>query len=175
MSIYTITNGALTVEDAHLRYKNFSGVGGDYNSEGKRNFNLVIDDPEFAQQLNEEGWHVRFKEPRDPQDVGMYLLKVNVNYEARKQPEIWMHDELGRMTPRLLSEEDVGQLDTADIVSCDIQIRPWKWVRGNDSGISAYLEYMHVFYKEDPFKYKYANLESNSNLSQEDIIRKLEG
>ena len=38
----------VVIEDAHLIWKNFSGEETQFNRAGNRNFNVIIDDPDFA-------------------------------------------------------------------------------------------------------------------------------
>ena len=156
MSKAELVNGKLIIEDAFILYRNFSGNQTDYNAAGKRNFNVVIDDPDFAQVLQNEGWNVKFRAPRDPQDQGTHHIKVNVNFDSARPPRIFMHTN---NTVKELDNQTVGQLDQADIIGCDMSISPYSWERNGSAGISAYLDTMHVVIKEDPFAHKYANLE----------------
>lgn len=153
------SNGKLIIEDANLlfgQYMNFSGRGSQYNREGDRNFNVIIDDPDAVNDLKEVGWNIKIRKPRDEQDDVLHYLKVNVSYRFRG-PQIFLH--IGKTTNEL-NEETVGMLDNADIISCDLVINPSHWERPDGtSGISAYLETMHVVAKGDYFADKYATEE----------------
>ena len=149
-------NGKLLIEDGHILYRNFSGVGSDFNHEGDRNFNVIIDDPVVAQQMQEDGWNVKFRQPRDPQDEGIHHIKVNVNYRSARGPKVYIHTGSSKAQ---LDEKTSDQLDQADIVSCDMLISPYHYQRNGNEGLSAYLDTLHVTLKEDPFAHKYANLE----------------
>jgi len=150
------SNGKLLIEDGRILYRNFSGVGSDFNHEGDRNFNAIIDDPEVAQSMQNDGWNVKCRTPRDPQDVALHHIKVNVNYKSARGPRIYIHT--GKAVQEL-DENTVSMLDNADIQSCDMLITPYHYERNGMSGISAYLDTLHVVLKEDPFANKYANLE----------------
>lgn len=150
------SNGKLLIEDGRILYRNFAGRETDYNRNGDRNFNVIIDDPVTAQQMQDDGWNVKFRAPRDPQDPGTHHIKVNVNYRSARGPRIYVHT--GRNVVELTAET-VGQLDQADIVGCDMLISPFHWERNGSAGISAYLDTLHVTLREDPFAHKYANLE----------------
>ena len=146
------SNGKLLIEDGRILYRNFSGTASDFNHEGDRNFNIIIDDPELAQRMTEDGWNVKAKLPRDPQDTVTHHIKVNVNYRSSRGPRIFVHSN-GIM--RELTVETVNELDQADIVSCDALISPFHWERNGSSGLSAYLDTLHVVLREDPFMHKY--------------------
>ena len=149
-------NGKLIIEDARILYRNFSGLGSPYNREGDRNFNVVIDNPEDAASLQNDGWNVKCRVPRDPDEAPLHHMKVNVNFKSARGPKIYMHTGA---TMNILDEQTVSELDQADILSCDMIISPYHYERNTGSGISAYLDTLHVVVKEDPFAHKYANLE----------------
>lgn len=154
------TNGKLLIEDARILYRNFGGRETDYNREGDRNFNVIIDDPEVAHRMQNDGWNVKFRAPRDPQDPGVYHIKVNVKFSSARPPKIYQHTQAGVVE---LTEMTAGQLDQADILSSDMLISPFHWNKNGSSGISAYLDTLHVVLREDPFFNKYANLYPNAN------------
>ena len=78
------TDGKLMIEDARILYRNFSGTGTDYNREGDRNFNVIIEDQETALAMQKDGWNVKFRPARDEGDLHIYHIKVNVkNRSAR--------------------------------------------------------------------------------------------
>lgn len=147
-------NGKLLIEDGHILYRNFSGAASDFNREGDRNFNVIIDDPDVAQSMQNDGWNVKYRAPRDPQDPGTYHIKVNVNYRSARGPRVFLHTENSVVE---LNDKTIGQLDQDDIVTCDMLISPFHWERNGSGGISAYLDTLHVKLREDPFAHKYAN------------------
>ena len=145
-------NGKLIIENARIIYRNFSGLATQYNREGDRNFCVFIDDVDAVADLKEAGWNIKIRKPRDEDDAVSHYLKVNVSYRFRA-PRIILHT---RKTATELTEESVGLVDNADILSCDMVINPSHWEANGNSGISAYLDTMHINIQDDYFADKYA-------------------
>lgn len=144
--------GKLIIENARILYRNFSGTETKFNRAGDRNFCVFIDDPETANLLQEKGWNVKIRRPRDEEDPVAHYIKVNVSYRFRA-PRIFRH--IGNSVVEV-DEETVGELDKDDIAYCDIIINPSKWERpGGDTGLSAYLDTLHAIIPVDYFAEKY--------------------
>lgn len=142
----------LEIENATLIFKNFSGMETEYNRKGNRNFHVLIEDEEFAKQLMNDGWNVTIhdkKEDREP----FYSLKVAVRYDVLP-PNVYLVRQSDMKLIRL-DEEDVGQVDTADIVNVDLVIRPRIWEINGKTGIKAYLKDAYITIKENRFAQKY--------------------
>ena len=156
-NVFIERDGEIIIEHGQILYRNFSGIGSQYNREGDRNFNVIIDDPEIAQRLQEEGWNVKCRVPRDPDDSPTHHLKVNVNFGSRRPPEIYIHTG---SNIRTLNEETVKELDHMDIVDCSMIITPYHYKGNSGDGISGYLKSLRVVIREDRLAHIYDDLEN---------------
>lgn len=141
----------LIMENAKIRFRNFSGRPDEFTREGDRSFALVIDDEDLANKLKEDGWNVRMRMPKNDGEDPWYYLKVKVNFGGFP-PKIIEVTSWNRV---FLNEETVGILDTAELKSVDVEISPYHWEIGGRSGITAYLKTMYAKIEEDPFAAKY--------------------
>ncbi len=147
----------ITIENAHIFYRNFSGKETQYNRAGQMNFCVEIPDDELAEVLKEEGWNIRIRAPREEGDRSFYYLQVTVSFN-RIPPNIYLVSN-GRKT-RLDDPDACACLDYAEIRSVDVQIRPYNWEPGK---VKAYLKNMYVEIEQDPLAAKWAQLEGPDN------------
>ena len=150
----------LNIENAKIRYANFSGRETEFNNLGNRNFCVDIEDEELAKQMIEEGWNIRTRENADG-DV-TYYTQIKVNFREWDQPVIRLitvnaDDEI--VADVALQEEEIGMLDnpSLEIRNIDLIINPSHWTsrNGKMSGIKGYLRKAYVTIVEDPFEHKY--------------------
>lgn len=141
----------LVIENARIIFKNFEGRKDTYNKNGVKTFSVVIDDPDVAHKLMEDGWNVKMRKPRDEDEEPRYHLPVTVSF-GNYPPRIFM--VTGRAKVQL-DDITVANLDHSEITSADMVIRPYSWEVNGDTGIKAYLKTMYVTIEQDEFADKY--------------------
>lgn len=147
-------NNKVIIENAQLIFRNFSGKEGKFNPGGNRSFCVVLDE-EKSKELLDLGYNVRYLKPRNEDEKPTPYLQVKVTY-GKVEPSIYL---VGK-TKTLLSEDNIGMLDWADISNADLQIRPYKWEMAGKTGTAAYLDVLYVTIQENVLEEKYRD--SNS-------------
>ena len=145
----------LQIDDARIIYRNFAGRGDKYNREGDRNFAVLIPDEKLADELVKRGWNVKVKPPREDGDTPFMFLPVKVKFNDRG-PNVYL--KTGDAQNRL-DEESVSILDNIDIISVDLDIRPYDWSVNGKDGRTAYLQAIRVTQDVDRFADRYASEE----------------
>ena len=160
MKLTFAPRGILQIDDARIIYRNFAGAASKFNREGDRNFSIVIPDQEMADALVNEGWNVKIKAPREDGDVPFMTLPVKVKFNDRG-PNVYL--QTGNRMNRL-DEDSIACLDQIDIVSVDLDVRPYDWVlyegtKDEKRGRSAYLQSIKVVQDVDRFASRFAEEE----------------
>lgn len=151
MHITFAPNNILQIDDARIIFRNFSGAPSKFNREGDRNFAVIIPEQEIADALIAEGWNVKIKPPREDGDTPFMYLPVKIKFNDRG-PRVYLKS--GRNIIRL-DEESVSCLDNVDIISVDLDIRPYDWNVNGMEGRTAYLQSIQVTQEIDRFYDQY--------------------
>ena len=147
MNVTFAPRGILQVDDARIIYRNFSGNGSKFNREGDRNFAVIIEDPELADELIAQGWNVKIKDAREEGEPPFMTLAVKVKFNDRG-PNVYLQSGNNRVR---LDEESISCLDNVDIINVDLDIRPYDWEVNGKTGRTAYLHSMCVTQEVDRF------------------------
>jgi len=143
----------ISIENAIIGFRNFSGKEGQYNPEGRRIFSVFLEE-DIAEQLKEDGWNVKLLKPKNPEDPPKYHLPVGVNFN-KFPPRIVL---IRANTKSDIDEDTVHILDWAEIEHVDLIIRPYNWDVNGRTGVRAYLKAMYITIVEDEFEAKYRNV-----------------
>lgn len=151
MHITFAPNNILQIDDARIIFRNFSGAPSKFNREGDRNFAVIIPEQENADALIAEGWNVKIKPPREDGDTPFMYLPVKIKFNDRG-PRVYLKS--GSNIIRL-DEESISCLDNVDIISVDLDIRPYDWNVNGMEGRTAYLQSIQVTQEVDRFYDQY--------------------
>lgn len=156
----------ITIEDARIGFRNFTGKEGQFNPKGNRNF-VVFLEPELAGTLFQDGWNVKYLDPRDPDDDKQAYLPIGVSY-GHYPPRVLLITTTGKT---YLDEDTINILDWAEIEIVDLIIRPYNWEVNKKTGVKAYLKAMYVTIVEDEFALKYKNVPDSAATSPDEEIQ----
>lgn len=149
-----------------ITFKNFAGreSANGYNRAGNRNFCVVLDD-DTAQKMLADGWNVRIKQFDDGSHRN--TLQVAVRYDIdRFRPRVVMvtPKSNGKFVKRILDEDTVSELDSANVTSASMILNPSPWhnAMGN-GGIKAYLTTGYFVIEKDPFEDDFPSDDEDEN------------
>lgn len=140
----------IVMENAQIRFRNFSGKEGRFNPAGRRNFCVLLTD-DIVDSLIRDGWNIKYLNPRDEDEAPQPYIQVSVNFD-NIPPKVWLITSRGKT---LLDEESVNMLDWAELQSVDLIIRPYQWEMNGKTGVKAYLKSGYFTIVEDEFESKY--------------------
>ena len=148
------------MENARLIFRNFEGREEKYNRKGDRNFGLIIEDPEVAQQLAEDSWNIKELTPKNNDDYDdtpevIHWLPVTVRFD-NIPPKVML---ITRRKKTRLNEDNINTVDYANIAKVDLTVTPYDWEVNGKTGTKAYLQTAYITINEDEFADKYADLE----------------
>lgn len=153
MSDKKITNN-VTIYDARIMFRNFSGEEGQYNPKGQRNFCVLLD-PELAETLKEDGWNVKYLKQREDEEIPQAYIQVKVQF-GKKPPHCIL---ITSKNKKSLTEDQVGMLDWVEIAKVDLIFRPYNYeLRDGTKGVKAYLKSIYVTIVEDELELKYRDI-----------------
>ncbi|MBF1086359.1 hypothetical protein [Solobacterium sp.] len=150
----------LNLEGVKVIFRNFEGRPSKYNQKGSRNFSAILTDDD-AKRAEDLGFNVRYRPSRDEGEPDIPTLAVSLSYD-NFPPNIYTVvttsvNGVDRHKKVLMNAETIGMLDYADIINCDITIRPYHWEANGKTGVKAYVKNMYVNIMEDPFYAKYSD------------------
>ena len=146
-------NKNIVIENARIGFRNFSGEEGKFNPAGRRNFCVFLES-DLGKVLQEDGWNIRWLQPREEGDEEQAYMQVAVSY-ANIPPKILMITGGGKT---MMNDNTIGMMDWAEIENVDLIIRPYNWEVNGKSGVKAYVKSMYITIREDEFAHKYRDI-----------------
>jgi len=146
---YKVTN-SVTIYNAKLMYRNFSGKETEFNPKGNRNFCIFLEE-DIAKKLEADGWTIRWLQPKNVDESPQAMMSVKVAFG--NYPPLLVVISDGRQTK--LNEETINMLDWAEISSCDVTLNPYNYVISGRSGVKAYLKSLYATLVVDELAKKY--------------------
>lgn len=153
------TEETVTIRNATIIWRNFAGEAKQFNAEGKRNFNVEMDE-ELARNLIRDGWNCKPKKKQSEESIEefgrLYTLEVSLAFDQKRPPRIWMITSHGK---NLLGPGAVALLDWAEFVKVDLIIRPHHWELASGArGTKAWLRTMNAYILEDELEMEIADI-----------------
>lgn len=150
----------LTIRNAQIIFKNFSGKPDRYHPKGdSRSFCVIISDPETAQSMADDGWNIRALRPReDAEDDGpVSYVSVKVSYD-NYPPNIYMISGRRKVA---LNEDTIGELDHCRFIKADVRISPYTYIdrETGDERLAAYCRDLYATVEVDELAEEYADYE----------------
>lgn len=157
----------ITIRNATIFKSNFSGKEiQPYNPEGRRNFCVFIDNIKVAEDMEKDGWNIRWLEPRNSGDERKAFLSIAVSFTNRP-PKIILITSRGETR---LDEDTVGMLDWAEKEQIDLTINPRYWEDNGKERIKAYLRTLRVKIYEDELELEIDERYKNAPASAMDAV-----
>ena len=123
----------------------------------KRRGNIIIPDPEMAQELFNRGFKVKATKPKPDEDeatyVPTYYISAMLNYDSPWPPEVYLVSNGSQ--PVALDENSVGVVDKCYVLRVRVALNPYE---NPKTGIkSMYIRTMYVEQDvaDDPFAHMY--------------------
>ena len=164
MKITQGQNKNVILEDAKLLFRNFTGAAKDFNTEGDRNFCILLDEKDAA-TLRDLGWNIKDLKQKDEGAPIESYVEVAVEYRKGRPPRAVMINSKGRID---LGADEIGIFDAIDMDGVDVIINPYPWKVNENRGIKAYLKSIFVTINEDALDLKYMDVPDASDRPQAD-------
>lgn len=158
----------ILMEDVEIKWRNFAGNVTEFNKLGYNLFTIVVPDNIDVDQMIKDGWNIKWKpvDRQDP-DAGEWpSLEIRVNMDSKYPPKVVMRSEQTKKRT-FLTKDLLVELDSADIVKCDIMVGPNHYNINGKKGIRAYLRSMWATVHEDPLDMKYRELDAGQSPNDE--------
>lgn len=136
------------------RFRNFRGEKRQYNNEGERNFNVVLNLPvEALDDLAALGLNIKeIAGNEEYGDAPTRFVKVNIKYGSKVPPQLYLVTDRNM---KELNQNELGLLDGARFTNVDMVINTY---HKDEKSCTLYLQKGWFTIEQDPLEAKYANL-----------------
>ena len=140
-----LTNGDLSIEHAVVIWSNFSGRPTKFNPQGgKRTFNIVLPRV-IADELSNDGWNIKVRDPRDEDDDPLVFTEVVINMDSMYPPKVFLCSEFnGKKSMNKLDSDTIGELDEIEIENYDMVIHPYEHNRTETFRVKGYVNSLYA-------------------------------
>ena len=146
-----IVKNNITISGARIIFRDFAGKKNKFNND--RTFSVVLEDS-LADRLYEDGWPVRWLEPRTEEDARTPILTVKMKFD-KFPPQVVM---ITGGKKKKLKEDQIHVLDWANFENVDLKITPYNYDFNGWHGVKAYLKSLWFTIAEDEFERKYQDI-----------------
>ena len=159
MNCRLTSEGNIRIENAtnaDIKFRHFSGEKDPrdrYSVQGVRYFNIALPE-DFADELNVQGWRVKFGKEKEDGTRYSPMIKVSVNFDSLRPPVITRWTSKGKVE---ITKDIAKDIDTDEIESAAFIITPYIGQNSPDGKKTPYLKNMRYKIEEDPFAGLYEN------------------
>jgi hypothetical protein len=137
-------------------YRNFEGRPSKVHPNGGvREFGVIIEDPEIAQQLAAFGFNIKTRTNRDGADgEEEHWLSIKVAYYKRNGDPVSVPPKFTIRTANnecYYEEQNIKELDSAELVDVNIKFNPYFNEIGGKQYVTPYLSIFEATMIEDNF------------------------
>lgn len=145
-----------------MPFRNFEGRKSEYNAMGEKEFGVIIEDAELAQQMAADNWNVKTLTNRDGREYlygiktdgeDLHWIKIKVKYHTNKgEPTIPPTIKIRTANNEVnYGEDDLKELDTADLMDVDLKINISKRIINGKPITTGYLSLMRATLIDDNY------------------------
>lgn len=131
-------------------FSNFAGQADAFNAAGDHNFTVILPE-ETALKLREEGWAIKEYEGREEGEPTEYTLKIKIGLQ-NEPPKMYLikvdpFDDTKKRKIRIENGRDLADIQRSTTERIDVIFTPYRWVKGDRTGITAYVKELYAVVK----------------------------
>lgn len=149
-------NIILEIDGAEIKYPNLEGRADQFNRNGERYVNIIVDEEYVDFLRNDLGINVK-ERPRNKEGTEFeYSIKAKMRFNGRTT--IYLSDTMTSKHIKI-NEDTANVVDTANIVYADFDLNVREWELGGRSGVNLWIDKANFVQEYDRFAQKFAEQE----------------